>query len=111
MLCFFFLSFNSAVFQQHTITILFFLNQQNYTYTYNPVDGGKDIEKGEDCNKKTVSNRHILREQKIIYESIIMYVCALMVISSVESQKDVIATQRCSVENQKGAIAVQSQWQ
>ena len=28
-----------------------------------------------------------------------------------ESQKGVIAAQRCSVENQKGAIAVQSQWQ
>ena len=32
-------------------------------------------------------------------------------ISSVESQKGVIAAQRCSDENQKGAIAVQSQWQ
>ena len=35
--------------------------------------------------------------------------------SSVESQKGVIAAQRfiylCSIENQKGAIAVQSQWQ
>ena len=30
---------------------------------------------------------------------------------SVESKKGVIAAQRCSVENQKGAIAVQSQWQ
>ena len=28
------------------------------------------------------------------------------IISSVESQKDVIAVQRCSVENQKGAIAI-----
>ena len=32
-------------------------------------------------------------------------------LSSVESQKSVIAAQRCSVENQKGDIAVQSQWQ
>ena len=32
-------------------------------------------------------------------------------ISSVESQKGVIEAQRCSVENQKGAIAVQSEWQ
>ena len=32
-------------------------------------------------------------------------------ISSVESQKDVIADQRCSIENQKGVIAVQSLWQ
>ena len=30
--------------------------------------------------------------------------------SSVESQKDVNAVHRCSIENQKGAIAVQSQW-
>ena len=30
--------------------------------------------------------------------------------SSVESQKGVIAIQRCSVENKKGAIDVQSQW-
>ena len=36
---------------------------------------------------------------------------ALACISSVESQKGVIAAQRCSVENQKGAIVVQSQWQ
>ena len=28
-----------------------------------------------------------------------------------EGQKSVIAAQRCSVENQKGATAVQSQWQ
>ena len=34
-----------------------------------------------------------------------------IIISSDESQKGVIAAQRCSIENQKGAIAVQSQWQ
>ena len=34
----------------------------------------------------------------------------LMNISSVESQKGVIADQRRSVENQKGTIAVQSLW-
>ena len=32
-------------------------------------------------------------------------------ISSVESQKGIIEAQRCSVENQEGAIAVQSIWQ
>ena len=32
-------------------------------------------------------------------------------ISSVESQKGIIAAQRCPFENQKGAIAVQSEWQ
>ena len=31
-------------------------------------------------------------------------------ISSVECQKGIIAIQRCSVENQRGAIAVQSVW-
>ena len=35
----------------------------------------------------------------------------LTIVTLVESQKGVIAAQRCSVENQKGAIAVQSQWQ
>ena len=30
-------------------------------------------------------------------------------ITSVESQKGIIAAHRCSIENQKGAIAVQSQ--
>ena len=30
--------------------------------------------------------------------------------SSVESQKDANAVQRCSFENQKGVIAVQNQW-
>ena len=34
-----------------------------------------------------------------------------MMTSSLESQKGAIADQRCSVENQKGTIAVQSQWQ
>ena len=34
-----------------------------------------------------------------------VYIC-LYYISSVESQKGVIAVQRCFVENQKGAIAI-----
>ena len=34
----------------------------------------------------------------------------LTIISSVESQKSAINIQRCSVENQKGTIAVQSIW-
>ena len=34
----------------------------------------------------------------------------IMKISSVERQKSAINIQRCSVENQKGAIAVQSLW-
>ena len=38
-------------------------------------------------------------------------ICTGQLISSVESQKGVIAAQRCSIENQKRAIAVQSQWQ
>ena len=32
------------------------------------------------------------------------------IISSTESQKGIIELQRCSVENQKGTIAVQSLW-
>ena len=32
------------------------------------------------------------------------------IISSAENQKDIITIQGCSVENQKGAIAIQSVW-
>ena len=34
-----------------------------------------------------------------------------MIIPSVESQKGINDVQRCFVENQKGAIAVQNLWQ
>ena len=36
----------------------------------------------------------------------LFYVKKVVLISSVESQKGVITIQRCSIENQKGAIAV-----
>ena len=44
-----------------------------------------------------------------------MFALILMLIyrfplSSVESQKGINAVQRCSIENQKGNIAVQPQW-
>ena len=40
-----------------------------------------------------------------VKHALIEYIIQLF-ISSVESQKGVIADQRCSVENQKGAIAI-----
>ena len=46
------------------------------------------------------------------YRELIISFCQVvdnaMYISSVESQKGIIAVQRCFVENQKGTIAVQS---
>ena len=56
--------------------------------------------------------REILEDDYQETPSIFLY-CTLLgnsMISPVESQKGVDAVQRCSVENQKGAITVQSLW-
>ena len=44
------------------------------------------------------------------YIFVFLCMCKYVCISLVESQKGVNAGQRCSIENQKGAVAVQSLW-